>query len=160
MPGEGGAMKLENAYFITQIFAGFAVVFSLIFVGLSVNQNTAAIERQGRLDYVTSITQPYLDDVPMGEILAKVKAVDGRESLVAAFMNKYNLTEVEAAAWNRHLYLIWYSIEADFYYSGPEFVEDLVHALIPYPDARTYWDNNKVFHSEEFVNYVNKISNE
>lgn len=82
------------------------------------------------------ITQPYLDDIDLGDVLAKVKAVDGRESHVSAMMDAYDLTEIEAVSWTRHLYSVWGAIEADFLYSGSEFVKPSVRALLQFPDDR------------------------
>jgi len=143
-----------------EMVTGLAVIISLIVLILEVRTNTAAIERQSRLDHISMLTQPFLDDVEMGLVLAKVKGVDGREDLVSALMEAYDLTDVEAASWNRHLYSIWGAIEADYLYAGPDFVEGNVRALIDFPDAKIYWQNMRSFHSEEFVEFIDEILKE
>ena len=106
------------------------------------------------------VAQPFLDDVEMGVVLAKIKAVDGREITVSALMNAYDLTDVEAASWTRHLYSAWGAIEADYLYFGSDLVEHNVRALIDYPDAKIYWQHNRPFHSEEFVEFIDEILKE
>ena len=142
------------------MITALAVIISLIVLILEVRTNTAAIERQSRLDHISMLTQPFLDDVEMGLVLAKVKGVDGREDLVSALMEVYDLTDVEASSWNRHLYSIWGAIEADYLYSGPDFVDGNVRALIVFPDAKLYWQNMRSFHSEEFVEFIDEILKE
>ena len=66
----------------------------------------------------------------MGQILAKVKAVDGREPNVAGFMEAYGLTEGEGASFTRMLGRIWGGLEADFLYSGPALVEPSIRDLL------------------------------
>ena len=139
---------------------GLAVVISLVVLIVEVRTNTAAIERQGRIDQLNMINLPYLDDVEIGLILAKIKAVDGREGHVTAFMEAYDLTEVEAAIWTRALYSVWGAIEADYLYSGSGAVERTVRAMIDYPDARSYWQHSRPFHSEEFAEYIDEILTE
>ena len=85
---------------------GLTVVISLVVLIVEVRANTAAIERQGRIDQLSMVTQPFLDDVEMGLVLAKIKAVDGREKAISALMEAYDLTDVEAASWGRLLYSI------------------------------------------------------
>ncbi len=137
-----------------------SVVITLIVLIAEVRMNTRAIERQSRMDQLNVLTQPFLDDVDLGEVLAKIKAVDGRESTVVALMDAYNLTEVEASSWSRHLYSVWAGIEADFLYSGSEFVEPNVRALLPFPDAKIYWETNREFHSSAFKAFVDEIIRE
>lgn len=143
-----------------EMITGLAVVISLIVLVVEVRTNTAAIERQGRIDQLNMINQPYLDDVEMGRVLAKVKSVDGREDHVSAFMEAYDLTEVEAATWTRGLYSLWGAIEADYLYSGPDVVERTVRAMIDFPDAKLYWQHMQTFHSEEFAEYIDGILKE
>ena len=62
-----------------EMVTGLTVVISLVVLIVEVRANTAAIERQGRIDQLSMVTQPFLDDVEMGLVLAKIKAVDGRK---------------------------------------------------------------------------------
>ena len=137
-----------------------SVVISLIVLIAEVRTNTRALDRQSRMDQLTILTQPFLDDVALGDVLAKIKAVDGREATVVALMDTYALTDLEATSWHRHLFSIWGAIEADFLYSGSEFVESNVRALLPYTDAKLYWATNRGFHSSEFAAFVDEIMSE
>ena len=118
-----------------ELIVGVSVIISLIVLIIEVRTNTHALERQSRMDYLNGITQPYIDDVSMGRVLAKVKAVDGRDENVLAFMAAYDLDEVEAAAWTRHLYNIWGGIEADYLYADSDQVESTIKALAIFPDS-------------------------
>jgi hypothetical protein len=140
-----------------EIATGLAVVISLLVLIVEVRTNTAAIERQGRIDQLSMIVQPYLDDVDMGLVLAKIKAVDGREDNVNAFMQVYDLTEVEAATWTRSLWGYWGAIEADYLYSGSDAVEGTVRAMLAFPDVRLFWHHSRSFYTEEFAAYVDEI---
>ena len=143
-----------------EMATGLTVVISLVVLIVEVRANTAAIERQGRIDQLSMVTQPFLDDVEMGLVLAKIKAVDGREKAISALMEAYDLTDVEAASWGRLLYSIWGAIEADYLYSGPDAVEQIVRALIDYPDTRIYFQHGRPLHSEEFIEFIDEIFNE
>ena len=153
-------MKLREIGDFVNLIAAVAVVISLIVLIAEVRTNTRAIDRQNRMDQLSTLTQPFLDDVDIGEALAKIKAIDGREPAVATFMEAYDLTEVEASTWLRHLYSVWGALEADYIYSGSEFVEPTVRLLIPYRDAEIYWDSGGGLHSPEFRAYVERIRRE
>jgi len=143
-----------------ELIAAVSVVISLIVLITEVRTNTRAIDRQSRMDQLNILTQPFLDDVDLGDVLRKIKAVDGREATVTAFMDAYELTDVEAASWLRHLYSIWGAMEADFLYSGSEFVEPSVRQLLPYRDAEIYWETGGGLHSPEFEAFVEEIGRE
>jgi hypothetical protein len=143
-----------------ELIVGLSVVISLFVLIAEVRTNTAAVERQSRLDQISILSQPFLDDVELGVVLAKIKAVDGREAMVSALMNAYDLTDVEAASWARHLYSLWGTIEVDYLYSRTDLVEHNIRALIDFPDARMYWENNRQFHSEKFVEFIDEILKE
>ena len=103
---------------------------------------------------------PFLDDVDIGLVLAKIKAVDGREDHITAFMQAYDLTEVEAATWTRSLWGYWGAIEADYLYSGPDAVEGTVRAMMAFPDTQLFWRYSRSFYSEQFATYVDEILKE
>jgi len=153
-------MKLREISEFANLIASVAVIASLIVLIMEVRTNTDAVDRQSRMDQLNMLNEPYLDDVDLGEVLSKVKAVDGREPSVTAFMEAYNLTEIEASVWLRHLYSVWGALEADFVYRGPEFVESKVRALIPFKDGQIYWDSGGGLHSPEFTAYVEGIRKE
>jgi hypothetical protein len=140
-----------------ELVVGLSVVVSLVVLIAEVRTNTRAIERQSRMEYASSMTQPYMDGVSMGDVLAKVKAVDGREPTVAALMDAYGLTDVEAAAWNRFLFRAWQGMDADFRYGGRELVEETLRRMLPYPDAEIYWETARGWHSPEFQALVDEI---
>jgi hypothetical protein len=143
-----------------ELITGVAVIISLIVLIVEVRTNTHALERQSRMDYLNGMSQPFLDDVSMGRVLAKIKAVDGREENVSAFMAAYDLDEVEANAWIRHLYNLWGGIEVDYLYADSGQVESTIRALAVYPDTRLYWKTARVWHSPKFVALVDRIMRE
>lgn len=140
-----------------ELAVGVSVVISLVVLIVEVRTNTRALERQSRMDYISAITEPYLDDVRLGDVLAKVKAVDGREPTVQALMDAYGLTDTEASTWGRFLYRNWYGLEADYKYGGRELVEPTLRVLVPYPDGVIYWNTTRDLHSPEFQALVDEI---
>jgi len=143
-----------------ELITGASIIISLIVLIVEVRTNTNALELQSRMDYLNGITQPFIDDVSMGRVLAKVKAVDGREEHVSVFMAAYDLDEVEAAAWTRHQYRIWGGIEVDYLYADSDQVESTISALAAFPDARLYWKIMRDWHSPKFVALVDKLMRE
>lgn len=140
-----------------EVLVALSVVVSLIVLIVEVRTNTRAIERQSDLDYIEAFTQPFIDDVQMGDVLAKLKARDGDEPTVAALIDAYDLSDVEAAAWMRYLYRTWYGMEADYRYGGRVMVEDRIRVLSPYPDFEIYWKTSGAIHSQEFRELVDEI---
>ncbi len=84
----------------------------------------------------------------------------GREENVSDFMAAYDLDEVEAAAWTRHLYSVWGGIEADYLYADSDQVESTIRALTVFPDTRLYWKTMRDWHTPKFVVLVDRLMRE
>ena len=109
---------------------------------VEVRENTLAIERQTAIDRVASFTSPFFDS-ELPNVLAKIKAVDKQsEDHINGFMEVYGLTYREAAMWDRHLWLVWETLEAGFLFNGAS--EELVNqisALLVTRDNQIYLDS-------------------
>ena len=93
---------------LAEVVASVAVVISLLFVGLSVRQNTDAL--QGATENLiferhTDLSMQFMLDPTLAELLVKMRSDDPQLSAVEAVRwEKYqlNLLDIWALAFNRH----------------------------------------------------------
>ena len=151
-------MKLQNWVRTAEITASVAVVVTLAFVAQEVRRNTLALERQAALERASAIASPFLGESGLPGVLAKIKAIDGLDPVPQAFVDQYGLSPEEAIIWERHLWLIWAGLEADFALTGgtPE-ITGLIGVLLSNPDNQTYYANVERQASEEFKDFVRRI---
>ena len=134
-------MKLERWANWAEIAASVAVVASLLMLVQQVHYNTLMLERQIALDRAAAFNTPFLGDSPLPAVLMRIKAVDGRESVEEAFVQRYDLTYDNAVRWVRHLALVWTVMESDFEThgrSGP--LDAVAWSLLGSPDNQLYWE--------------------
>ena len=84
-------MKLEKTYLVTQIVAAVAVVTSLVFVGISLIQNTRALKLGTAHDVMLAFieqTRSYATDESLAEIRFRANT-DGYESLTPLEQLRY-----------------------------------------------------------------------
>lgn len=152
-------MKLEQWANWAEIGASIAVVASLLLLVQQMRQNTLMLERQVALDRATAFNAPYLENAPLPEILTRIKAVDGVESVEEAFVERYDLPYEQAVQWVRHLALVWTVLESDFNAngrSGP--MEAVAWSLLGQRDNQLYWENGAPqITSGEFRYYVEQL---
>lgn len=135
-------MKLERVAHWAEIFANVGVIVTLVLLMLQVRDNTRALEGQAILQRGAAFTDPFLSESAAPEVLAKIKAVDGLEPAVAAYMERYDLTYAEAALWLRHLLSLWTSLEAEYAVLGDsEELSQRIRVLLPFPDQEIWFDN-------------------
>ena len=134
-------MKVERWTQWAEIAASLAVVVSLVFLIQEVRYNTAVTERQAVMDRAAAVNAPFVDESPLASIMAKIKAVDGPDEGVSAFVDRYDLSYEEAVRWSRHLSLIWIGLEADFVASGSSpRLERTTRGLLQSKDHQVYWE--------------------
>lgn len=134
-------MKVERWTQWAEIAASVAVIVSLVFLIQEVRYNTAAMERQAVMDQAAAVNAPFVEESPLPSIMAKIKAVDGPDPAVSAFVDRYDLSYEEAVRWIRHLSLIWIGLEADFVASGPTArLERTTQGLLQGEDNRLFWE--------------------
>ena len=151
-------MDIQSWAHRAEITASFAVVVTLVFLLLEVRNNTMAIERQANLERSAGINASFLTSPDLARILAKVKVVDGLESLTQAYSERYDLSAEESIVWSRHLGIIWSGIEADYLYSGSsDTLDRYIDDLLSFPDEQIHWEHSKVLYDEDFRSYVEGI---
>lgn len=94
----------------------------------------------------------------MADILGKIKSVDGRDALPQALVEQYGLSYEEATVWERHLWLVWSGLEAEFILRGEsEELRALVGALKSNPDNQTYLEGASVRHAAAFLDHLDRV---
>ena len=151
-------MKLDRWARVVEIAANVAIVATLAFLVLEVRGNTRVLERQSILDRSNAIAMPLLISPQLPSILAKIKKTDGQHPTYQAFIDRYDLTPEESIQWERHLFLIWFGLEADFRNTGesPE-LEGAVRGLLAYPDNQIYWENLDWHLEPQFAEFVERV---
>ena len=133
MSGRQWAQRIE-------IIASLSVILTLVFLILEVRGNTSTIERQIMLDQYVSVTDVFINNSDMAEAFVKIKAVDGVEPLIQAFIDRYALSAEESVRWTRFLMLRWGGLRADYVYSGPsQSLEGQIKGLLSFPDNELFW---------------------
>lgn len=151
-------MKLERWAHLAEIVASMAVVVTLVFLAVEVRANTLVIERQSYEQRTDRVFEPFLDPSTLPTIYAKVKAVDGMDRSVQAFMDQYDLTPEEATMWSRHLASIWRSMELNFMFDGPSSdLERQIRLFLSTADNQLYWEVTGAPRAPEFRAYVEGI---
>jgi hypothetical protein len=153
-------VKLDRLAHWAEILANFGVIVTLVLLTLQVRDNTNALQGQAVFQRGAAFTAPYLSESRAPAILAKIKAVDGVEPVVAAYMERYDLTYEEGAVWLRHVFSIWTSLEAEYAVLGES--PDLAHRiqlLFPYPDQEIWLDNEgtSFLSTPRFRDYVERL---
>jgi len=153
-------VKVERVSHWVEIVANFGVIVTLVLLMLQVRDNTRALEGQAILQRGAAFTEPFLSESAAPEILAKIKAVDGSEPVVAAYIERYGLTYAEASVWLRHVLSIWTSLEAEYAVLGesPD-LANRIQILFPFPDQEIWFDNGgpDFLSTPQFRDYVERL---
>jgi hypothetical protein len=133
MSGRQWAQRIE-------IVASLSVILTLVFLILEVRGHSSAIERQIMRDQWISVSDVIINNSDMAETYVKIKAVDGVEPLIQAFIDRYTLSAEESVRWTRFQLLHWGGIRADYVYSGPsQALEEQISGLLGFPDNELFW---------------------
>ena len=132
-----------------------AVIVSLVILIIEVRGNTVALERQIAMDRANALAVPFFES-ELPSILAKIKSVDGAKGAIPLYMEEYDLSLSEAIRWERHLILLWETLEAQYIADGPsEDLDNQVSILLSNRDNQIYVTNTAKFRfSRGFRNYV------
>ena len=145
---------------IRETLGFLGVMTGLVFVGIEIQQNTRVLRREAALARAASLTEPYLGDSPLPAILELIKSVDGFDPQTSPFMEQYDLSYQQALIWTRHLFQLWFGLEADYMLEGVSpGVENRVALLLGAPDNQLFWEviDPLVFSSPQFVAYVGGV---
>ena len=134
-----------------------AVVVSLVVLIIEVRENTAAIDRQISMDRASALAEPFFES-ELPSILAKIASVESVTPTLSSYMELWDLSESEAILWERHLTLLWETLEAQFVADGPsEQLDNLVSILLGNRDNQIYVDDVAGFRfSGSFRVYVSE----
>jgi len=153
-------MKLERAAHAVEISANVGVIVTLVLLMLQVRDNTRALEGQSILQRGAAFQEPFVSESEVPAVLAKIKAVDGPEPSVTAYMDRYGLTYEEAAIWTRHVWSVWTSLEAEYAVLGesPE-LSQKIRILLPFPDQEVWIESGGAdwFNTPGFREYVERL---
>ncbi len=146
---------------IGEILGALAVVATLFYVARQIRENTRVVERQSHRDRIRNVAEPMLNSPHnLPRIYAKVKAIDGREPLTQALMERYNLDVEESVTWARYQHQVWFGLEADYLFGGPsQHLATMIKALMRFPDSKLFWQHEKDWlYSREFIAYVASLA--
>jgi hypothetical protein len=153
-------MKIEMVSSWGELLASVAVVVTLVVLVFEVRATNTALERQAAIDRTAALTAPFFEDPLLGEILGKIKAVDGGDPVPVELMERYDLSYAEASVWERHLWAVWAGLEADFMLRGDEpEIRTRVGILKGTPDNRIYLETALDLdrYKTSFVEYVRSV---
>jgi len=114
-------MKLERWAQVSEIIASLGVIVTLIVLAQEARTNTAALQNAAAVQAVSAATIPFLSPETTPRLYAKVKAVDGLDTIgpTRAYMERYGMTIEEAVQWERVAQLTWSPLEQAFAREGP-----------------------------------------
>ena len=142
------------------LVANLAVVAGIFFLAFELRQNSIMQQRQMEMDQITVLMEPMLSSQELIRATMKVKAIDGLEPTVAAFMERYKLPEEEAIPYSRMVYYNWYRHNAYYSFYGPtDYLDTRIRGLWQYPDVRIAFElDEDDEYSSDFKDYVRSIT--
>ena len=154
-------MKLRLWVDIAEITASVAVVVTLMLLVFQMRESDEQERIQNSLRLAQWDAQMFLISDQLPAIAGKIEAAENPNFMIE-FRERYDLSIEEAAIWNRWLFLIWKSLEAEFLSMGPN--DDLakrIHQSITYEDQQlvvlpALKSRNPMFH-DGFKEYVNNL---
>jgi hypothetical protein len=154
-------MKLRMWVDIAEITASVAVVVTLLLLIFQMRESDEQERVTNALRMVQWDAQMFLQSDQLPTISAKIEEVSNPD-FMGEFRKRYDLSIEEAALWNRWLYLLWKSLEAEFLLVGPsDELEERIRLSISYEDQQLVIlpqlkSTNALFH-ERFKRYVNSL---
>jgi len=141
-----------------EMITGVSVVVTLIILIVEVRTNTQMVERQLLMDATMNVAAPFTSGPELPQAYERVKEVDGWETSIQAFMERYDMEPAQAIAWTRFLTLNWGRIEADYLTIGPsEQLAAQIKGLITFPDNVLFWDTRGRSFDAKFMDYVERL---
>ena len=152
-------MKIAEWAPIAEVVSSVAVVVTLCVLVLEVRDNTAALERQARLDRMETTFGDFYRSPYLPAIVVKIDAVDGVGETSKEFIERYGLSQEETVRWFRYLSKEWGSINADYEYFGDQIrLRRAIAALMRFPTHQIYWEKfGKQQYQPDFVQYVESV---
>lgn len=122
---------------IAEIVASLAVVVTLVILIDQIRESSLIEQRESVIRAAEWDAAVFLQSETLAEALFKIKAVDGIEEGIQRFMDRYDATYEQAAAWNRYLVLNWAGAHADYMYHGrSESLDQRIRQNLQWPDQQ------------------------
>ena len=153
-------MKLDRVAQWAGVLANLGVIVSLVFLVRGVQDNTTTLRIQADAERAAALSDRILTNPGLAEVLAKIKAVDGREPNVLAFQERYGLSYAEAVTWIRYLGEGWSVLEAQYSRFGrSDVLAHRIRQLLANPDQALWYDTGTPswYLGEEFQTYVTSL---
>lgn len=147
--------KLSDLAHLAEIVSGIAIVITIVLLIVEVRSNGKLLQRQielERIDRSAIFDSQYLPD-----ILEKIKSVDGVGGTVQAFMDRYDLTYVDADRWVRYMRQQWEAHEANFRFGETESLESMLPILMNFPDQVLFYEVARSGMDPAFVQFVDQF---
>jgi hypothetical protein len=146
-------MTLEDFYFLTQIIAAFAVIGSLLYVGIQLRQNTMALQAAARtaaFDGDAALTLMTVENPNIITLLSKVDMNDNEKNQLYMFLVAFlRLRERD-----------WFQYRAGALDEKTwKSYEGSVIANFQYKNSRAFWNHIVAtpFFDPEFKQHLNKL---
>lgn len=155
LPGELG-LNLKKLALTAEVVASLGVIITLVLLLLEVRENTMTMERQTETAHFNLLFTSLIEPSILRSAYTKIKAVDGAETTVAAFMATYDMSEAEAVVWSRYQLMLWGGMQLNFVYDGPsDRLAKEIRQLLQFPDIVLFLEQNTL--SEEFMSYIESV---
>ena len=146
-------MTLEGAYFVTQIVAAFAVIGSLLYVGVQLRQNTMALQATARtaaLDGDMSFTQMTVEHPKLISLLTKEEM--SKDEKTQLYMFLVGFLRLRERDWLQYLSGVldertWRTYEGS------------IIGTFQYVNSRKWWNHIAAtdFYDAEFKHHLNVL---
>ena len=148
-------ISLEKTYYFAEIIAAIAVVISLIYVGLQVQQNTKAVRISSLQNATQELRELYIHwgrDAEMADIIAR--GVEDFE----------NLSRAEKIMYYSSLHLMMHGYENSFFQAQEsalseqywQAAERVLVDLTKIPGVLSYWELRKPWFTADFQRYMDE----
>lgn len=129
-------MKLRLWVDIAEIAASVAVVVTLLLLVFQMRESDENERVQNSVRMAQWDAQMFLQSDQLPVILAKIEAARNPDFMIE-FRQRYGLSIEQAGIWNRWLFLVWKSLEAEFLSMGPSHqLGDRIRRAAAYEDQR------------------------
>ena len=154
-------MKLRLWVDIAEITASVAVVVTLVLLILQIGESDELERINHSVRLAQWDAQMFLQSDQLPMIAAKIEAARNPDWMIE-FRRRYDLSIEEAGIWNRWLFLMWKSVEAEFLSTGPnDRLADRIRVMAKYEDQQlvilpVVTSSNPAF-ADGFTEYVSGL---
>ena len=122
---------------VAEIVASVAVVVTLAILIAQIRESNLIEQRESAIRAAEWDAAVFLQSETLAETISKIKTVDGIEEGIQKFMDRYDTSYQEAAAWNRYLVLNWRGMHAEYLHHGrSESLDQRIRHNLQWPDQQ------------------------